>query len=77
MYVRNIIEFQLKVEVKFHTSLNGEIKTNNCDTHIQVLSTAWQQSKRHIRNKYDAGPQASPNTLKAQFLLADFPLTGQ
>ena len=42
MYVRNVIEFQLKVEVKFHTSLNGEIKTNNCDTHIQVLSTARQ-----------------------------------
>jgi len=42
MYVRNIIEFQLKVEVKFHTSLNGEIKTNNCDTHIQVLSNVRQ-----------------------------------
>jgi len=42
MYVRNIKEFQLKFEIKFHTSRNGEIKTNNCDTHIQVLSTAWQ-----------------------------------
>jgi len=35
MYVTNIIEFKLKVEVKFHTSFNGEIKTNNCDKHIR------------------------------------------
>jgi hypothetical protein len=77
MIVRNIIEFQLKVAVKFRTSLNGEIKMNNYDKYIQVLSTEWQYSNCHIRNKYNAGFQASPNTLKAQFLLADFPLTGQ